>query len=188
MQSLLQWDRQLLKLINAEWSNSFFDSLLPFLRNPPIWLPLYLFLFLFSLINYKKTGWIWALFFIGTVVLSDFVSSDLIKQNIFRLRPCNDPAVAGWLNVLTGTSRPQSSSFTSSHAANHFAMATFVFYTWRKEFGKWTALFFLWAGSIAYAQIYVGVHYPIDVTGGALVGILLGMLTAYCFNRWWRLI
>jgi len=69
-------------------------------------------------------------------------------------------------------------SFTSSHAANHFAIAVFIsltlglLYSWI----KWPLL--LWAGSIAYGQVYVGVHYPLDVIVGSLVGIIIGYLVA----------
>jgi undecaprenyl-diphosphatase len=79
--------------------------------------------------------------------------------------------------------RPQSSSFTSSHAANHFGMAIFLYLTLKNDFGKWPLLFFLWAFSISFAQVYVGVHYPLDVTCGALIGILIGYLCGKSFNR-----
>jgi undecaprenyl-diphosphatase len=79
--------------------------------------------------------------------------------------------------------RPQSSSFTSSHAANHFAMATYLYSTLKEKQGKWPLVFFFWAFIISYAQVYVGVHYPIDVTCGALIGILIGYLSGKSFNR-----
>ena len=182
MQTILHWDRYLLWLINNKWHNDFFDFLMPWLRNAPVWTPFYFFMVLLVLTNYKKTGWWWVLFAVGTVVLTNYVSSNLIKDHILRLRPCNDPAVASWLRVLV-VYRPQSSSFTSSHAANHFCMAVFLYATLKNEVGKWSLLFFVWALSICYAQMYVGVHYPIDVAGGALIGILIGYLTGRSFNK-----
>lgn len=83
--------------------------------------------------------------------------------------------------------RPQSSSFTSSHAANHFAMAVFFYCTLSKHIGKWALLFFVWAAVIAYAQVYVGVHYPIDVACGGLIGIVFGYLSARLFNKFYGL-
>lgn len=182
MEPLFNFDRRLLHLINYDWHNDFFDWLMPWLRNSLLWAPLYLFMIVFAVVNYKKTGWWWVLFALCTVTISDLVSSRLIKENIIRLRPCNDPALASWLRVLVGY-RPQSSSFTSSHAANHFAMAMFVFTTFKTQFKKWPYLFFIWAFCICYAQVYVGVHYPLDVTSGALIGILIGYLPALVFNR-----
>jgi undecaprenyl-diphosphatase len=74
-------------------------------------------------------------------------------------------------------------SFTSSHAANHFGMATFVSLTLYSTFRRWIYLSYLWAFFIAYAQVYVGVHYPLDVVGGAGLGVLAGLLTASVFNK-----
>ncbi len=191
MESIFAFDRHLLRLINDTWHNNFFDWLMPWLRNSVMWAPLYLFLIVFTVINFKKTGWWWVLFVLCTVVISDLVSSRLIKENVMRLRPCNDAALANWLRVLVGY-RPQSSSFTSSHAANHFAVAMFIYVTFKHSpllvpFKKWFLLLFLWAFSICYAQLYVGVHYPVDVACGALIGILIGYLWATLYNNYYSL-
>lgn len=182
MNQLLLYDKALFRHINYDWQNHFFDWLMPWMRNANLWYPLYFFLVLFAVINYKKNGWWWVLFCGGAVFLSNVVSSDLLKQNIIRLRPCNDPAIADWVRVLVGY-RPQSSSFTSSHAANHFAFAMFWYITLKPLIGKWGILFFIWAFIISLAQVYVGVHYPIDVTCGALIGILIGYLSGKSFNK-----
>ena len=182
MDELLSYDQSLFKVINHGWSNSFFDWLMPWLRNSNLWYPLYLLLLLLVTINFKKTGWWWVLFAAGTVILTDFVSSAIVKPNIFRLRPCHEPDFASWINVLVGY-RPQSSSFTSSHAANHFGMAMFLYSTLKTRFKKWPVLFFLWAFSISFSQVYVGVHYPIDIICGGLIGILIGYLSGKSFNK-----
>ena len=187
MQQLLTYDKQLLRLINSKWSNDFFDWLMLWLRNSNMWLPLYLFLFLFGVINFKKTGWWWAIFAAGTVILTDFVSSKIIKELIIRTRPCNDASLADYIHVLV-VYRPQSSSFVSSHAANHFGMAMYLYLTLRKNFGNWPLLFFFWAFSIGFAQVYVGVHYPTDIICGGLIGILIGYLSGKSFNRTYGLL
>ena len=182
MQQLLTYDQHLFKIINNQWSNAAFDWLMPWLRNAEMWYPLYLFLVLLVGINYKKNGIWWIVFAAGTIILCDFVSSGILKNNVIRLRPCNEPAIASWVHVLVGY-RPQSSSFTSSHAANHFGMATFFYLTLRTRFNKWPVFFFLWAFAISFAQVYVGVHYPLDITCGGLIGILIGYLSGRSFNR-----
>jgi membrane-associated phospholipid phosphatase len=179
---LLSYDHQLFRTINSDWHNPFFNWLMPWLRNSNVWYPLYLFLILTAVINYRKKGWWWVAFAAGTVVLTDFVSSTLIKENIWRLRPCNNPDLSSWINIMVGY-RPQSSSFTSSHAANHFGIATFLYLSLKEEFGKWPMLFFLWAFAISYAQVYVGVHYPLDVIAGTGIGLLIGYLTGRLFNK-----
>ncbi len=183
MPSLLQWDEDLLKHINSEWHNSFLDSVLPLLRNQDTWLPLYLFLLVFVAVNYKDTRWWWIAFAMSTVIISNFISSGLIKQNIVRLRPCNDPAVASWIRLFKGIYLPQSSSFVSAHAANHFAMAMFFYTTFKKQFNTWPSLFFVWAFSISYAQMYIGVHYPIDILCGTIIGLAVGNFTGRRFNK-----
>jgi len=74
-------------------------------------------------------------------------------------------------------------SFISNHAANHFGMASFFYITFRKIIPKWAWLGFLWAALIAYSQVYVGVHYPLDVFCGALLGIFSGIITGRVFNK-----
>jgi undecaprenyl-diphosphatase len=76
---------------------------------------------------------------------------------------------------------PSSSSFTSSHACNHFAMAFFIYRTLRQT-SPWWSLVFVWAFMISYAQVYVGVHYPLDVICGAVVGSLIGLTTSRLFR------
>lgn len=182
MKQLLTYDQHLFKIINNQWNNPFFDWLMPWLRNAEMWYPLYLFLVLFVAVNYKKNGLWWIVFAAGTIILCDFVSSGILKNNIIRLRPCNEPDIASWVHVLVGY-RPQSSSFTSSHAANHFGMATFFYLTLKTRFKKWPVFFFLWAFAISFAQVYVGVHYPLDILCGGLIGILIGYLSGRSFNR-----
>jgi membrane-associated phospholipid phosphatase len=155
---------------------------MPWMRNSEAWYPLYLFLMLLVLINFKKTGWWWVALAVATVIATNLISSNLIKDHVWRLRPCNNPEFSSWINILVGY-RPQSSSFTSSHAANHFGMATFFYLTLSKKYGRWPLLFFLWAALISYAQVYVGVHYPVDIAAGALIGMIVGYLSGKLFNR-----
>jgi membrane-associated phospholipid phosphatase len=183
MQSIQQWDRLVLHHINAQWHNAFLDGLLPAMRNPNTWLPLYLFLFLFITINYKNTWWQWLLLAVATVVICNYISSNLLKEHIIRLRPCNDPAIASWIRLFKGIYLPQSSGFVSSHAANHFGMAMFFYTTLSRQFKTWPWLFFVWAFGVAYAQLYIGVHYPTDILGGTLIGLGIGYLAGSIFNQ-----
>ena len=181
-QILKEWDQWLFIQINNQQSNSFFDSVVPYLRNSFYWAPLYLFLLLFVTINFKGRGWWWVLFFLCTVSLTDIVSSKILKEAFERLRPCQDPDFLQNVRLLVNRCSG-AYSFTSSHAANHFGMATFIFISFRRYFKNWTWLAFLWAGFIGYAQVYVGVHYPFDVLGGAIIGVLFGLLTGRYFNK-----
>jgi len=179
---LNNFDTILFLEINTVYTNSFFDSVFPWWREASTWLPLYFFLLLFAVINYKQKAIPWILFFIVTAALGDQISSGLLKNWIGRVRPCNEPALQPYLRFLVSY-RPQSGSFTSSHATNHFAAAMYIWLTLKPVFKKWGYLFFFWAATVSYAQVYVGVHYPLDILGGCLLGCLIGWSTASFFNR-----
>lgn len=174
-EKMLQWDRNLFTTINGDWANPAFDSLMPFLRNSLLWIPLYLFVLLLVIMNFKKKGWWWLLFILCAIAFTDMSGTYLFKKIFLRLRPCSDPdfftQVRLVLNRCSG-----GHSFISNHAANHFCMATFIFFTLKPITKNWGWLFFLWAALIAYAQVYVGFHYPSDVLAGSVVGILTGYL------------
>jgi membrane-associated phospholipid phosphatase len=182
MHYLINLDKELFKLINGQWTNSFFDWIMPWLRNSTLWVPLYFFMFLIVLANYKKKGFWIVAFAIITIILTDGISSKIIKPYFNRLRPCNDLDMVGMVRFLLD-GRPGNGSFTSSHAANHFGIAMYLYTVLKERLGKWMLLFFVWAFFICYAQVYVGVHYPFDVLGGAVLGCLLGYGCAYIVNR-----
>jgi membrane-associated phospholipid phosphatase len=178
---ILQGDYWLFSHINQRWTCPFLDNVLLFVREAEFWVPFYLFLLVFITINFAKKGWLWSLYLVMTVIVSDTVSSHLIKDRlIYRLRPCGNPLWADSIRFLANYC-PVSSSFTSSHACNHFAMAVFIYRTLR-PISRWWALVLLWALVISYAQVYVGVHYPLDVIGGGILGSLIGWMTSIIFR------
>jgi membrane-associated phospholipid phosphatase len=180
-QHIQPFDAWLATHINQDWGNTFFDTVLPFMRETMFWIPLYLFLLLFVTTNFGLKGWWWVMGAVLCAALSDLISSQLIKPNIFRMRPCGDEIVSQQIRFFVNYC-PQSSSFTSSHATNHFAQAMFFFMTLRSVMGKWASVFFVWAFIIAYTQVYVGVHYPFDVFCGALLGCGIGFSISKLFH------
>lgn len=185
MQSLLVWDLKAFFKINNTWTNSFLDAVLPWMREPYFWAPLYLFLGVLVVYNYKWRGFFWIVFFIVTFAITDQTSL-FIKDAVGRLRPCRDPQFGPYVRMMINYC-PGGGSFTSSHAANHFGLAMFSFITLRKVIGRYAWLFFAWAFIIGYAQVYVGAHYPLDIIGGAAVGLLAGTLSSSFFQRRVRL-
>jgi undecaprenyl-diphosphatase len=135
-------------------------------------------------LNFGKKGLWWSLLFICTVAVTDIIGARIIKEAFARPRPCQDPEFMDHVRLLL-TRCSGSSSFVSNHAANHFGLATFSFLTFRGVFKRWMYLAFVWAFFIAYAQVYVGVHYPFDVVGGAILGIAIGSFTAWLFDKKW---
>jgi undecaprenyl-diphosphatase len=180
---LVEWDKHLLTEINTHWQYPMLDFLFQHMRETYFWIPLYLFFIVLALQNFGRKGWWWILFAICTIALTDQVSSNLIKNNIIRLRPCRDPEMMDQLRFFVRYC-PRSSSFTSSHATNHFGFAAFVATTLRPYLGSWVNLLFGFAGMVAFAQVYVAVHYPLDVLAGGLLGFLLGSLMSSIFNKY----
>lgn len=174
-------DKEIFLLINQGLSNPFFDWLLPILRNPFTWAPLYLFLIIFFIKHYGKMGIIIVLCTLANFGISDAVSSHLVKKNIERVRPCNDVEFKDQvkLRVRCGSGY----SFTSSHATNHFAMAFFWIVLFRRKWKHILWLGILWASLISFSQIYVGVHYPFDILGGAILGAAIGLFSGWVFQR-----
>jgi membrane-associated phospholipid phosphatase len=174
-------DQDLFIQMNSVFTNSFFDQVLPVWREATTWLPLYLFLMLFAAMNFPRKAFSWIVGAIITFAISDQLSGHLIKPLIARLRPCNDPEMFGITRLLL-PSCGSGYSFPSSHATNHFAFAVFIYITLGQILGKWKYACILWAASIAYAQIYVGVHYPFDVFCGTLLGTAIGFATAAIYK------
>ncbi|NGM62260.1 phosphatase PAP2 family protein [Sphingobacterium sp. SGG-5] len=180
-QEIVNIDKEIFLWINQGLSSSFLDGLLPILRNPYTWAPLYLFLIIFFIKHYGKMGIIIVLCTLVNFGISDAVSSHVIKKSVERLRPCNDPEFKEHitLRVRCGSGY----SFTSSHATNHFAMAFFWIVLFRRKWRHALWLCILWATAIGISQIYVGVHYPFDILCGAVLGIIIGLLSGWIFKR-----
>ncbi len=121
------------------------------------------------------------------VLVADQVSSGLIKHLVERLRPTQDPSLSNMVHIVNGY-RGGKYGFVSSHAANFMAVATLLSLITRQ---RWV-LFSLvtWALLQCYSRMYLGVHYPGDIMGGIIVGLLAGWLI-WRLMRWiqrrWRL-
>lgn len=168
-----------------EWTCSFFDFIMPILRDQRTWYPLYALLVAFVVYKFKWKSVYFILFAALTVIITDQFSSSFLKPFFNRTRPCNEALLAGNMRLLRGYC-PGNGSFTSSHAVNHFGIATFIIGTLRVYFKRWGYLFYVWAALICYAQVYVGVHYPGDVAGGCLVGLLLGWIMVVIFRKFFN--
>ncbi len=169
LEILNNWDSQLFLFING-MNSPFWDTLMSWISGKTNWIPLYIVLLGFILYTFRWKG-LWILLGIAILVtMSDQVSVHLFKETFERLRPCHQPHIAGMVHLVNDYCGGQY-GFVSSHAANHFAIAFFTA-LWIRRWWYWCGIIF-WAGIIGYSRIYLGVHFPGDVLGGALLGILL---------------
>lgn len=163
-------------------TNDFFDVIIPWLREPLFWAPIYLFIIGFCLFNFGKKGYFIIVFLALAAGSADFISNTLIKKNVERLRPCralqND-------EVITRVHCGSGYSFTSNHAANHFTISWYLIFLLPVNRRGLKLVLGVWAFSVAFAQVYVGVHYPLDVISGGLLGICLAYFWSILFKRFW---
>jgi len=180
LDQLISIDKEAFLSINQGLSNVFFDWLMPILRNQYTWAPLYLFIIVFCIRNYGKQGMLIVLFTLITFSVSDYTSSSVIKKSVQRVRPCNDIEFKEAVNVRVRCGGGY--SFTSSHATNHFAIALFLIMVFYRRWKPILWIGLAWAAVISFAQVYVGVHYPLDVISGAILGTLIGYLIGIVFR------
>ncbi len=166
MESLIAWDLELFRRINSQWISVFFDAVLPFIRQAYFWVPVYVFILAYVAARWGRRSIPWLITLVIVFAYTDLVAASLIKPWAERIRPCNDlDSVRLLVNCGGGY------SFPSAHAANHFGLSFFILYSLREYLSNGArTLLILWAVCVAYAQVYVGVHYPLDVMAGAFLG------------------
>jgi len=183
---LLQWldhlDKILFVLVQHDTDSALLDKLMPIVREPLTWVPFYGFMLWYSFRTGKNKAWAFIILSIVTFAITDSLTAQILKPLFDRPRPCHDPDLQVYLRGLIDCGGQN--GMPSNHAANHFALATFWYFSIRMMNGrKWTWLF-LWAALVCYAQVYVGKHYPFDVLVGAIVGTLTGLGTSRIFIYW----
>jgi len=165
MELIKSIDIWLYYFINVKLSNPVFDAIMPIITELNYWLPVYIIFFVLLLWKGGKKGRIAVLLVLITVLISDQLSSIVLKELIGRLRPCHE--LSG-IHLLVNCGGGK--SFPSSHAVNNFAAATVLTYYFSNY--KWT--FISIASLVSLSRICVGVHYPLDVIGGAFIGFITG--------------
>lgn len=148
---------------------------MPYIRDKNCWIPLYMLIAIYFIWQFRWKSIIILLWAGITVLLTDQIASSIIKPAVARIRPCNDPAMTPHIHLLADCG--SGFSFVSSHASNHFGMAIFLILILRRRLRWITPSAIFWAALICFAQVYVGLHYPADMIGGAFLGVLLGIVT-----------
>jgi undecaprenyl-diphosphatase len=171
---LSQLDTNWFHAVNRGCAHTWLDAWVPWLRNKYLWLPVYVFVGSFLLVNGRRAGMYLLVGWLATVGLTDLSSSRFLKRMVARERPCQVMEPDGDIRLLVSCGSGH--SFPSSHAANHFAMAVFLAGCFGRRWGWVRILLPAWAAAVAFAQVYVGVHYPLDAVAGALLGSGLGWL------------
>jgi len=157
-------DTTLFRFINQAGQNSFLDWFMPFMTDLKNFTYILVVLGGYIVWRERKGGLVFLVFVGLTLAITDPFSSRLLKEWVGRIRPCQ---VLDEVRLLTDCNT--SYSFPSSHAVNIFAAAYFL----SQVFRRLTPLIFAIAAVVAYSRIYIGIHYPLDVIGGAAIGLLI---------------
>ena len=181
LDTLISLDRELLVFLN-NCNSAFFDDFFYIYSGKFAWFLTAAAIIYVIIRTQKKDCWVVLLGVVLLILLSDQTSSGLIKPLVERLRPTREPTLEGMLNIVHNY-RGGGFSFPSGHATNAFAFAVFTSLLFKSRI--YSATIFVWAIFTAYSRIYLGVHYPLDVLCGSILGIGCGF-AVYYLVRWFR--
>jgi undecaprenyl-diphosphatase len=176
-------DIAVFQFINVTLANPVGDFVWPLITDYDKFLPVRILLvavWLLLIIRGGARGRTAALLLLPVIFCADKLSSSLIKELVSRPRPCHEiggiPVVQGiHMLVECGSGK----SFPSSHAVNNFAVAA-LFSTYYRRWRRW---FFAWASLVALSRPAVGVHYPSDIVGGAVIGVCVALGVIFLWTQ-----
>lgn len=167
LEAIITWDQATFLLINSAWHSPLFDRLFPLVTS---WknfaIPFLVVALLVTAIG-RLRGLHFVILAVGTVLVADAISAHFIKNLVERTRPCN---ALEEVRLLVGCTT--SPSFPSNHAVNASVLATLAM--------LYVRLLLLpsaiGAMLVAYSRVYVGVHYPLDVLAGVVLGVAVALI------------
>ena len=173
LNKLLQLDQEFFLLLYGAGTKTF-DSFFIFISSTKSAIPLFLFIVFLLIKKYRGSFWQGLALILIVVSLSDLTSVHAFKNVFMRLRPCHEPAIVSQISPLL-VSKGGLYGFVSSHAANFFAIAAIVSFLFSER--KYLPyILYSWATLVAYSRVYVGKHYPLDIIGGAILGIVIAKI------------
>jgi undecaprenyl-diphosphatase len=176
LEELLHLDKEIFLFLNNLGTPGW-DGLWLFITNKWSSIPLYV---LLLILTYKFLGLRKTLLILVTITILITVTdqlSNFFKLGVQRLRPCYDPELSGLVRLVKASCGGKYGYF-SAHAANSFATAFFFLLLLKKRYNFLLWILLPWAIIVAGSRIYIGVHFPLDIISGALIGMLMAWLFA----------
>lgn len=177
LEKILSLDQQLFVFLNGLGADKF-DMIWLFITKQSNWTLFFVTVlyFIHKKIGIKQTLFI--MLFIAVLVTFTDQTTNLIKNTVQRLRPCNNEKIMATIRIVKSS---ETFSFFSGHATNSMAVATFLFLLFKSKF-KYLGFLFLWPLIFAYSRIYLGLHYPLDIVSGYIFGAFSGFLCYKVFQ------
>ncbi|MFW5978976.1 MAG: phosphatase PAP2 family protein [Bacteroidia bacterium] len=170
LEILINLDTKLFLFLNS-LNSPFWDTVMWWISDKEFWYPFYGILIIAMGWRYKWNAVVTILFIALAITLADQISVKGFKEVFERFRPSHNPELEGMIHHVRGYQGGKF-GFVSSHAANTFALAAFTSRLFKNRHFSW--FIFVWAAIVSYSRIYLGVHYPLDIICGALLGYGLG--------------
>jgi len=179
LEKLNSLDTQLFLYLNNKHC-AFLDGFMYWMSDIVFWIPFYVILLIIIIRYFKKKSIPILLSVAVLIILSDQISSHLLKNLVKRPRPSHEITLQG-LIYLSKAGPGGEYGFVSSHASSSFALFCFLSLILPKSFRNLKYILCFWAVIVSYSRIYNGVHYPGDVMGGALLGAFLAWLISLIY-------
>jgi len=167
MDFLYSIDLAVFYFFNHTISTGFLDKFFSIITDVNKWYIAYVILVGIAFFKGGRRGKIAVIGLILLIVVTDQTGYRILKELFERVRPCNVLT-----DVITPVGCAGGFSFPSNHAVNNFAAAVFLL----RLFPNYKWIFLAVAILVSISRIYLGVHYPSDVLGGALIGAAFGYL------------
>jgi undecaprenyl-diphosphatase len=169
LEQLNKWDRELFVYLNSLGIEEY-DGFWVFATNIKHWIPLYILFFTLFFIAFHWKKALLNTAFLLSSFLTTLAFTNFVKGITVRLRPNNNPELLDIIRILQ---TPSNYSFFSGHASCSFVVTTFVVLSLREKY-RWIYFAYIWPIILVMSRVYVGVHYPLDLMVGAIVGLLFG--------------
>lgn len=179
LERLKELDQELFLTLNS-YHSPFWDFIMMWFSDRFIWFPFYGLLLIFIIWKLKWKSIYAIVAILITVIGADQFTSRFMKSYFERPRPCHEESLQPLIHMVSGCGGQF--GFVSSHAANTFGLAMICWLLFRHRY-PWLGLIFVWAIPVSYSRIYLGVHYPLDIVIGALVGMCIAWLI-YLLYTW----
>ena len=184
LEYLMQLDKELFLFLNG-LNTDWLDPIMYYISYKFFWIPFYI---LLLWICYKHYSWkttLFILLFVAILITMSDQISGLIKDLTQRFRPSRDESLRDLVHIVFGY-RGGGYSFVSAHASNSFALALFMIHLLKNKIRFIVPVMITWAILKSYSRIYLGVHYPADVIGGIILGILCAMIIIQVWDFLYR--